>query len=135
MTNNSERELEQMREQLKNGERGGSPQDRETLLEFSDELFLIPSQVGDQRHVKLLRHNIRMAEHAGSLADALNDEEAAKKIVRWIHRNYDNPETNRDYRVALKQFGRRATDANGNDPPESMEWIPSSTPSTYDPAP
>jgi len=90
-------------------------------LEFSNELFLIPSQVGDQRHLKLLRHNVRMAEHGGSPVMALESEEAAKEIVRWIHRTYDNAETNRDYRVALKQFGRRVTDQNGDDPPESME--------------
>jgi hypothetical protein len=46
-------------------------------------------------------------------------------IVRWINRTYDNEETNRDYRVALSVFGRRTSDENGDDPPESIEWVPS----------
>jgi len=135
MTKNAEQQLETLRAQLQNDERDVDQANRDALLEFSNELFLIPSQVGTQRHLKLLRHNVRMAEHAGSPLDALDSEDAAKEIVRWIHRTYDNAETNRDYRVALKQFGRRATDQNRDDPPESMDWIPSNTPSTYDPAP
>jgi integrase len=128
-------QLDLMREQLENGERGGCEADRNVLLEFSDELYLIPSEVGDLRHVKLLRHGLRMAEEPGGLAAALENREAAENIVRWIHRNYDNAETNSDYRVALKQIGRRASDENGDDVPDSMEWIPSGKPSTYDPSP
>ncbi|WP_267643487.1 tyrosine-type recombinase/integrase [Haloarchaeobius amylolyticus] len=135
MTSDPEHQIDVLRQKLENRERDVNDADCEALLRFSDELFLIPSQVGHLRHLKLLRHNVRMAEHAGSLVNALEDEEAAKDIVRWIHRNYDNEETNRDYRVALKQFGRRVTDENGNRPPKSMEWIPSNTSSTYDPAP
>ncbi|UPV73878.1 tyrosine-type recombinase/integrase [Halorussus limi] len=135
MTKNADSQIETLREKIRNGERELDDANQEALLKFSNGLFLIPSQVGDQRHLKLLRHNVRMAEHAGSPVDALESEDAAKEIVRWIHRTYDNPETNRDYRVALKQFGRRVTDRNGDDPPESMAWIPSNTPSTYDPAP
>jgi integrase len=135
MTKNADSQIETLREKIRNDDRKLDEANRDALLEFSNELFLIPSQVGDQRHIKLLRHNVRMAEHAGSPVDALESEDAAKEIVRWIHRTYDNAETNRDYRVALKQFGRRVTDQNGDDPPESMEWIPSNTPSTYDPAP
>ena len=135
MTKNADSQIETLREKIRNDDRKLDEANRDALLEFSNELFLIPSQVGDQRHIKLLRHNVRMAEHAGSPVDALESEDAAKEIVRWIHRTYDNAETNRDYRVALKQFGRRVTDQNGDDPPESMVWIPSNTPSTYDPAP
>ncbi|AEH35637.1 tyrosine-type recombinase/integrase [Halopiger xanaduensis] len=135
MTQDVSQQLETLRNKIQNDRRDVDEANRDALLKFSDELMLIPSQVGDHRHLKLLRHNVRMAEHAGSLVDALEDEEEVKEIVRWIHRTYDNPETNRDYRVALKQFGRRATEVNGDSPPETMEWIPSNTPSTYDPAP
>ncbi|MFB6312114.1 MAG: tyrosine-type recombinase/integrase [Salinirussus sp.] len=76
-----------------------------------------------------------MAENAGGLADALEDREAAEEIVRWINRTYDNVETNRDYRVALRVFGRRVADENGDEPPESISWVPSGTPRTHDPSP
>jgi hypothetical protein len=61
--------IERIRERIENGERDVGEADREVLLEFSDELYLVPSQVGGHRHVKLLGHNVRMAEYAGSLAD------------------------------------------------------------------
>lgn len=128
--------LDTLRTQIKDGIRDiDREQDREALLEFSDEVFLIPSQLGDLRHLKLLRHCTRIAEHGGCLVDALTDEAAAKEIVRWIHRNYDNEETNRDYRVALKQFGRRVGNEDGDKVPAAMAWIPSSMSSTYDPSP
>ena len=109
--------------------------DREALLSFSDTLYLLQTKYSDHRHLKLLRHCTRMAEHVGGLADTLEDREATEAIVRWINRTYDNEETNRDYRVALSVFGRRTTDENGDEPPESIEWVPSGTSSNYDPAP
>ncbi|MDY6777742.1 MAG: site-specific integrase, partial [Candidatus Nanohaloarchaea archaeon] len=83
---------------------------------------------------KLLRHAVRAAEKVGGLADALEDREAAEDIVRWIHREYDREdraETNRDYRVALRVFGKRVTD--GDDPPDSLAWISAKLPRSYDP--
>ena len=65
-----------------------------------------------------------MAETVGRLAEALKDRDDAEEIVRWINRTYDSVETNRDFRVALSVFGRRTTDENGDDPPESIEWGP-----------
>jgi integrase len=112
-----------------------SDADRSALFDFSDELYLLQTKYSDHRHLKLLRHCTRMAEHVGGLAEALEDRDATEDIVRWINRTYDNEETNRDYRVALSVFGRRTTDENGDDPPESIEWVPSGTSSNYDPAP
>jgi integrase len=112
-----------------------SDADRTALFDFSDELYLLQTKYSDHRHLKLLRHCTRMAEHVGGLAKALEDRDATEDIVRWINRTYDNEETNRDYRVALSVFGRRTTDENGDDPPESIEWVPSGTSSNYDPAP
>ena len=112
-----------------------SDANRATLFDFSDELYLLQTKYSDHRHLKLLRHCTRMAEHVGGLAEALEDRGATEDIVRWINRTYDNEETNRDYRVALSVFGRRTTDENGDDPPESIEWVPSGTSSNYDPAP
>ena len=108
-------------------------EDAELLEEFSDHLFLLKSQYSDARHNKLLRHLVRMSENVGGLADSLEDREAAEEIVRWINTTYDNEETNRDYRVALRVFGLRVTD--GDEPPESIDWIPATTSSNYDPSP
>lgn len=109
--------------------------DRTALIDFDDALALLNSEYSDHRHLKLLRHVTIMAEKVGGVADALDDRNAAEEVVRWINRTYDNEETNQDYRVALKVFGRRTSDENGSDPPESLDWIPSGTSSNYDPAP
>lgn len=111
--------------------------DREVLKEFSDELYLRKPQTGDYRHEKLLRHTVIMGEGVedATLADALEDESAAKTFVGWIHRNYENEETNRDYRVALKMLGRLVSDENGTDPPASMSGVSSNTSRDYDPTP
>lgn len=109
--------------------------DRIALLNFDDVLSLLNSKYSTHRHLKLMRHVTIMAEQVGGIADALEDRDAAEAIVRWINRNYDNEETNQDYRVALRVFGRRTSDENGSEPPESLDWIPSGTSKNYDPAP
>ena len=107
--------------------------DREALLEFSDELWLLKTTYSDARHEKLLRHLTRMAENVGGLATTLTERDPAEEITRWINAEYDNEETNRDYRVALRVFGRRMTP--GEEPPESIDWIPSGTSRNYNPQP
>ncbi|HMB50119.1 MAG TPA: site-specific integrase, partial [Natronoarchaeum rubrum] len=103
-------QIETLRDRLDAGERDIVDQeDVDILLEFSDQLDLLSSEYSDHRHLKLLRHCTRMAEEVGGLADALDDRDAAEEIVRWIHRTYDNEETNRDYRVALRMFGKHLT--------------------------
>lgn len=107
--------------------------DCEALLEFSDELYLRRSTYSNHRHLKLLRHLVRIAENAGPLAPALEDRDAAKTLVRWINATYDNEETNRDYRVALRVFGKRMTE--GSETPDSLDWISGQTSSNYSPEP
>jgi len=85
--------------------------------------------------MKLFRHVTILAERVGGIHAALTDRDTAEDIVRWIGRNYDNEETNQDYRVALKVLGRRVSDENGSDPPDALDWIPSGASSNYDPAP
>ncbi|MFW6124921.1 MAG: hypothetical protein ACOC46_02125, partial [Pirellulales bacterium] len=53
---------------------------------------------------------------------------------------YDNPETNRDYRVALRVFGKHVVDpedveTDDNGIPVSLAWVSSKTPKSYDPSP
>ncbi|MFB6125744.1 MAG: tyrosine-type recombinase/integrase [Halolamina sp.] len=130
--------IERLRERIEAGGADGehiAEPDRRALMDFSDEMYLRQSDYSDHRHAKLLRHTVRMAEAVGGLADAFEDRDAAEKLVAWINRTYDNEETNRDYRIALRVFGRRATERNGDEPPESLAWIPSGTSNTYDPAP
>ena len=107
--------------------------DAAALEAFAERLDLLNSQYSIARKAKLLNHLVIMAEQHGDLAAALDDRDAAESLVAWINRRYDNAETNRDYRVAVRMFGKHATD--GDDVPDTLDWIPSSTPSTHDPTP
>jgi len=49
MTKNADSQIETLREKIRNDDRKLDEANRDALLEFSNELFLIPSQVGDQR--------------------------------------------------------------------------------------
>jgi hypothetical protein len=62
-----------------------------------------------------------LVEEVGGVADALEDKEAAKDLLRWIHDNRTNEETNRDYRVALRILGRRVTE--GDEPPNPSNGL------------
>lgn len=139
-------ELDGVRAKLENGERGGTEADSALLLEFSNRLQLLAEEYSDNRHLKLLRHLMRISEEVeadtsdGVLSDALHDRDVAEAAVRWIQSNYDNPETNRDYRVSLRVLGRRvgdceAVECDDNDIPLSLSWISSRTPRSYDPSP
>jgi integrase len=135
-----EQGVKTLREKLETGGRDiDNDRDREVLLEFLDEMQLMRETYGYHRQAKLLRHCVRISEYApASLADALEDRAAAEDIVRWIHREYDlqeTPETNQNYRVALRVFGRRVDDEYGDDPPPSVDWINSTLPRDYDPSP
>lgn len=131
-------QLDNLRERILTSEEI-SKEDREALHDFDDTLILLNSDYSEYRHLKLLRHCTIIAEEIGGLKDALTDKAAAEEIVRWINRSYDNEETNQDYRVALKVFGRRVTDEgvrnDPDEPPASLDWIPSGTSKNYDPAP
>lgn len=133
-----ETQLESLRERVKTSDDIGE-EDREALLEFDDALTLLNSNYSTHRHLKLLRHLTIIAEEVGGVQDTLTDRDAAEDVVRWINRTYENEETNQDYRVALKVFGRRVTDEgvqnDPDEPPASLAWIPSGTSNNYDPAP
>lgn len=140
MPSDPRQSIEVLREKLETGERG-EPEDRDALLSFSDRMDLLAQEYSDYRHEKLLRHCVRISENSTGLTDALTERSAAEEIVRWINRTYDNPETNRDYRSAFRVFGRRVaatrddveTDSDGM--PETIAWVPTGTPASYDPAP
>ena len=124
-----------LRQRIQDGDREVSDRDADTLMSFSNQLQLLASQYSDHRHLKLLRHCTRMAENVDGidLTDCLESRDATEAVVRWINRTYDNEETNRDYRSALRVFGKRVT--RSDEPPESISWVPTSTSTNYDPMP
>jgi DNA gyrase/topoisomerase IV subunit A len=68
-------QIETLRERIEESEEIDAA-DREALLDFSNELYQHQTQYGDNRHLKLLRHCTRMAEHVGGIADA--------RVVGWL---------------------------------------------------
>lgn len=114
-----------------------SDDDAEALLEFSKQLDLLSSEYSDYRHEKLLRHCVIMAEQVGGLSEALEDRDGAEEVVRWINteRSAEDyaEETNHDYRVAIRIFGKRTLKL--DEVPESLSWIPTGTSNSHDPSP
>ena len=151
MGTNPKRAIETLRRKLEAGTRGGDDTDRDLLLEFSDELRLRREEYGHYRHEKLLRHTVRMSEHAdSSLHESLLEnageaadedfyeaKDAAKDIVGWIHDTYDiddgSQETNSDYRNAFRAFAKHVT--RGDEIPETHSWISTQTTRDYNPEP
>lgn len=121
-----------LRERIDQGDRG-HPEDAETLLEFSDRLFEAQPTLGDKRHLKYLRHATKLSEAEGPIQGLLYDEDKARVIVRYIHTNYSNAYTNKDFRLTLRKLGRLCTP--GDDLPESVAWIPASLSNDVDPLP
>lgn len=130
--NDWETQLDNLRERIEAAEELSSD-DQEVLSAFDDRLTLLATDYSDARHVKLLRHCTIMAERCGGLHRVLTSKEESERLVGWINDNFSNEESNRDYRVALRVFGRRVTE--DDDVPSHMEWIPTGTSSNYDPSP
>lgn len=112
-----------------------SEADATVLLRMSDRIRLLgQSEYSDWSHEKYLMRLVALASETGGLAAALDDRDAAERLVAYINREKaGSPETNKDYRVSLRQFGKLATD--GDSIPESLAWIPGGYPDNYDPAP
>jgi hypothetical protein len=125
-------QLDTLRERIRESDEI-TDDDRDVLLEFDDAMALLNSEYSDHRRLKLLRHCTILCEQVGGLAAALDDRDAAEDLVRWVHNNRTNEETNRDYRVALRVCGRRVTD--GDETPDSLAWVSTKTSKNYDPAP
>jgi hypothetical protein len=135
MTDNPEGAVKTMREKLQAGEYDIADEDADILLEMSDRIRVLgPSEYSVHRHEFLLRRTLVLAREVGGLAAVPDDRDAVEELVGHINSaKNDSPETNKDYRVALRGFGKIITD--GDDYPETVEWIPGGYPSNYDPAP
>jgi len=109
--------------------------DAEALLAMSDQIRLLGSSYCSVwSHEKYLMRLVTLAVEVGGLSDALDDRDAAEQLVAHVNTaKNDSPETNKDYRVALRQFGKIGTDPDGI--VESLAWVPGGYPENYDPAP
>ena len=133
MTDQPENAIKRLVERCQQRE-GMTEADAEAILDAHRQMELLgASRLSKSHHSDVLMRAVNMARRTGGLADALEDREATEEIVRWIHRTYDNEETNRDYRKCLRAFGRHATGS--EDPPDSIAWVPAGYSNTYDPAP
>lgn len=105
-------------------------EDADALLDYSRELDALgQAAVGDATHEKYLMRLVKMAEEVGGLADALEDDAAAKTLNSWINDTYQNPESNKTARDSLRSFGDHASDGDGK--PDSIAWIPTGYPSNF----
>ncbi len=139
--------------------------DRRHLLKMSDNMRLVPSKIGDHRHLKLLRHNTRMAclAQPPSLEDFRDNDEAE-------HFGIDDEEDVDDLledrgllgvaiesRAAAEALVRWINSTYSNEhtnqdyrtalrsfgryrkkldePPEALAWIPTGTSNNFDPTP
>ena len=136
MTDYPERSISRLRDRLDDSDDLAAA-DADILREFSDELRILgASQYSDFAHEKYLMRLVAIAEGVGGLAAALEDEDAARQIVAWINaEKSDSPETNKDYRVSLRQLGFVLGEGGADELPESLAWVPGGYPSNYDPAP
>jgi hypothetical protein len=142
MTQNPGRKLDLLLGQIRASD-ALADRDRELLLAFDDELALRKSEYAIATRYKLVQYCGIMAGQSqeipveqlpdGELAAVLDDRDAAEDLVRWIHGRYDNEESNASFRRALRTFGKLVTD--GDEVPESLEWIPTTLANSYDPSP
>lgn len=132
MASSPSEQIESLRRRIRDSPEIGET-DAERLLEFSDRL----TDTRDRRHERLLKYCAAMAEGAedGRLTAALDDREAAESLVDWIFETVENEEENRNFRVALRVFGRKMGSGDGDELPPSIGWIPTSVSTEFDPNP
>lgn len=137
MAQDAQAQVESLRRRIRDGERDLSDRDADALDEMGRRMALQPEQSGWLRQRKMLRHATRIAEHIDDdLVDALDDRGVTEAAVAWIHGEYDigeTPETNKDYRAALRKFADVLSD--DADLPDSVAWVKTSYPGDYDPRP
>lgn len=133
MADDYRRSIKRLRERIR--ESGEISQaDAEALLEYSHELDALgQAKIGDASHEKYLMRLVKMAEDVGGLVDALESTQVAKQLNGWINEVYQNPESNKTARDSLRSFGEHASE--GEEKPDSIEWIPTGYPENFDRSP
>jgi integrase len=138
MSDDPDRAVDRLRERIADTD-DLSAADRDVLTRLSDEIRILgPSQMGAHQHEFILRRLFTMARAVEDvdLADALTDEGAARRYVAWINaEKTGSPETNKDYRVALRGLGRVLGDGDLDELPEALAWVPGGYPDNYDRTP
>ncbi|ADD05181.1 integrase family protein [Natrialba magadii ATCC 43099] len=139
--------------------------DRRHLLKFSDNIRLVPSEIGDHRHLKLLRHCCRMAALVPppTVEDFKDNDEAAdagivdEDDVDDLLEEHGLLGLTLEYRAAAEGVVRWINEEYANEhtnqdyrtalrsfgryrlkrdePPESLTWIPTGTSNDFDPVP
>jgi integrase len=159
-------EIETLRSRLNSGERTVQfAADRRHLRKMSDNIQLVPSEIGDHRHLKILRHNARMAALAPppSVEDFRENDEAdpadvaTEEDVEALLEEHGLFGLTLDYRAAAEavvrwihheydnehtnQDYRTALRSFGryrlkqDEPPDSLDWIPTGTSNDFNPVP
>ncbi|MDS0476794.1 tyrosine-type recombinase/integrase [Natrinema sp. 1APR25-10V2] len=162
-------EVDDLRDQLRG--RGADQRyvqydaDRDHLLKMSDNIRLVPSKIGEHRHLKLLRHTSRMAALAPppTIEDFRdNGEAAAADIadaddVEAVLEEHGLLGAALDYRAAAEAIVRWINDEYANEhtnqdyrtalrsfgryrlkqdePPAVLSWIPTGTSNDFNPVP
>ncbi|WP_273835078.1 tyrosine-type recombinase/integrase [Halococcus sp. PRR34] len=142
MTKDPADAVDRLRERLGESDDIGD-RDADAIRRLSDRIFVLGNaEYSDERHEFHLMRLVKIAETVSdgcTLDRALEDRDAAEQLVSWVNQTYDNPETNRGYRMALRMFGEHASSDDqvppGEDKPRSLSWIPTTYPDTYDPSP
>lgn len=139
--------------------------DRDHLLRMSDNIRLVPSEIGDFRHLKILRHCTRMAtlappptiddfrENDEAEVDGLRDEDDVEELLTkhgllGATLEYLAPAEaivrwiNHEYdNEHTNQDYRTALRSFGryrlkrDEPPRTLDWIPTGTSNDFDPVP
>ncbi|AFZ73083.1 tyrosine-type recombinase/integrase [Natronobacterium gregoryi] len=170
MTDSDPREeVDTLRQRLRsNGEDARYVQydtDRRHLLKFSDNIRLVPSEIGDHRHLKLLRHCTRMATLATppSVEDFEDNDEADdagvddQDDVDELLEDHGLLGAALEYRAVAETIVRWINSEYDNEhtnqdyrtalrsfgryrqkrdePPETLAWIPTGTSNDFDPVP
>jgi len=159
-------EVDTLRDRLDSGKRYVQfDADREHLRRMSDNIRLLPSKIGEHRHLKILRHTSRMAQLAQppTIEDFEENDEAADAGVddtddiEALLEEHGLLGLTLEYRAAAdaivrwihgeytnehtNQDYRTALRSFGRyrlkqeEPPETLAWIPTGTSNDFDPTP
>lgn len=167
--NNPREEVDGLREQLRStGDDRRYVQfeaDRNHLLKMSDNIRLVPSEIGEHRHLKLLRHCTRMATLAPppTIKDFEDNDEAApnhlqsENDIEELLEEHGLLGATLEYRTAAEAIVRWINDEYSNEhtnqdyrtalrsfgryrqkldePPATLKWIPTGTSNDFNPVP
>ena len=121
-------------EELREGWLSITDDEQDALLTLDRKLRARRNKIKPITHRDYLGLNYRLARDTEvDITDGFEDESVSEHVVSWIHREYPNPETNRDYRTAYKRLSTLVTD--GDEPPKGMRWIATTYSSDYDRTP